>query len=249
MGDAATATSADVTEKQCSLCKSAKPITDFHRTRAANDGHHHRCKACYREARLQLVASGVCSAGCGRPRDGKRLTCSGCTALARSAARRLYRQRRSQGLCGLCGGTVEAGRGATCAGCSDKQRAQRRRATEDGRCLKCFTRPKLPDHQQCESCWFKRQAHKHLGSTTRSSDLRSIWLRQKGLCALSGERLVPGLNASVDHVVPRSLGGTDEASNLRWVETTVNQARSNMSDEAFVAMCRRVVDHAGAARS
>lgn len=33
-------------EKTCSRCKTLKPLTDFHRTKTAADGHQSRCKVC-----------------------------------------------------------------------------------------------------------------------------------------------------------------------------------------------------------
>lgn len=37
--------------------------------------------------------------------------------------------------------------------------------------------------------------------------------------------------AQLDHIVPRSRGGTDDASNLRWVHKAINLLKRGMTDE------------------
>lgn len=48
---------------------------------------------------------------------------------------------------------------------------------------------------------------------------------------------------SIDHVVPRSKGGTHDAGNLRWVLTLANVAKDAMSDDVFFDLCQAIVDH------
>ena len=60
------------------------------------------------------------------------------------------------------------------------------------------------------------------GSTRKWRELRRLVLiRDRGICWLDGQ---PGAN-SVDHVVPRELGGTDSMSNLRAAHLHCNSAR------------------------
>lgn len=46
---------------------------------------------------------------------------------------------------------------------------------------------------------------------------------------------------SLDHRVPRARGGDDTIENLRWVSFAANRAKSALTDEEFLEMCRRVV--------
>ena len=62
---------------------------------------------------------------------------------------------------------------------------------------------------------------------------------QEYRCQLSGVLLKPS-TASLDHKVPVSSGGSDELENLQWVSTEVNRAKGSMSQESFIAMCKRV---------
>jgi 5-methylcytosine-specific restriction endonuclease McrA len=64
------------------------------------------------------------------------------------------------------------------------------------------------------------------------SDLRPLWLRQKGRCALTGVSL-EGLMPSLDHIIPRLHGGTNGISNLRFVHPKANYAKHSGTDEEF----------------
>jgi 5-methylcytosine-specific restriction endonuclease McrA len=60
------------------------------------------------------------------------------------------------------------------------------------------------------------------GSTRKWREIRRLVLiRDRGICWLDG---LPGAN-SVDHVVPRELGGTDSLSNLRAAHLHCNSSR------------------------
>lgn len=53
------------------------------------------------------------------------------------------------------------------------------------------------------------------------------------LCHLCGTWIVEDSERSVDHIVPRSLGGTDDLDNLRPAHGVCNSARGNKSIEEF----------------
>lgn len=76
-------------------------------------------------------------------------------------------------------------------------------------------------------------------TTATVDEIVRIIEKQEFRCALSGVTLKPD-EASLDHITPRAVGGTNEASNLQWLHKDVNQAKGKMSNEEFIAMCRRV---------
>ncbi len=95
----------------------------------------------------------------------------------------------------------------------------------------------------CLHHWFQGIGRPH-GLTVKNGGLeliKLIWEEQRGLCALTGEVLVPGVNASLDHITPVSQGGTNAKDNLRWVLLEVNEAKAGLLDTDFIAMCRKVV--------
>ncbi len=72
-------------------------------------------------------------------------------------------------------------------------------------------------------------------------DLWSMAKKQKAVCALSGRSLKS--NISIDHIIPKSKGGTNDKSNIRLVNLDVNVARGNKSDSEFINLCQSVVNY------
>lgn len=145
----------------------------------------------------------------------------------------------------ICGAELEDPRFRTCEACRSKQRdrmrcliAGRRR---EGKCVRCDAKAEAGAH--CKWCWFAMMASHALGSRTRGPDLARLWLAQGGRCAYTGRQLTPGVNASVDHVLPRSRGGSDELDNLVWTCAAVNRAKTDMTPSEFRALCADVLAH------
>lgn len=76
------------------------------------------------------------------------------------------------------------------------------------------------------------------GKATAES-LMGLIKSQEYRCQLSGILLEPS-TAALDHKVPISSGGSDSIENLQWVSSDVNKAKGSMSQEEFIAMCKRV---------
>lgn len=75
-----------------------------------------------------------------------------------------------------------------------------------------------------------------------ATELFGIAKRQKLLCALTGDKLTRS-NISLDHIIPRSLGGKNVKSNVRLITLQANMARGNLLDANFIELCRKVVSH------
>jgi hypothetical protein len=114
------------------------------------------------------------------------------------------------------------------------ERAQR------GQCVYCQERAAVG--MFCFTHWFKNVGVPHgLGNKKGIVLLKQLWDEQNGRCAVTGTELLPGFNASLDHIVPKSRGGTSEKSNLRWVLLRINQIKWDMTHDEFVEVCRAVV--------
>lgn len=79
----------------------------------------------------------------------------------------------------------------------------------------------------------------------RSRDITRKWLdsklEQQGYkCALSG-RPIDILSLEVDHIIPRSKGGSNEASNLQLVCREANSAKSALSKEELIQLCTDIL--------
>jgi 5-methylcytosine-specific restriction endonuclease McrA len=80
-----------------------------------------------------------------------------------------------------------------------------------------------------------------LRNTDRAShlELAGLWKSQRGRCALTGRRL--DRSAELDHILPKTRGGTDQIGNLQWVCREVNFAKRNLTDAEFTVLCADVM--------
>jgi hypothetical protein len=85
---------------------------------------------------------------------------------------------------------------------------------------------------ECNSRAEKKEIAKGLMRLIKSQEYR---------CALSGEKLTPN-TAELDHIKPRSKGGSDELQNLQWLDRRINRMKGQMKNDEFIAVCRRVVE-------
>lgn len=145
-----------------------------------------------------------------------------------------------------CGGDREPERQERqlCQRCADEHgdrvRSRFRKLASAGRCRQCgsadVVTPEANKKQMCLTCWFKQAAANNLGSTTRWQDIADKWYAQGGICPYTGRRLTLGLDASLDHIVPKSVGGTNDTDNLQWVHLSVNRAKSALSEAEFLQL-------------
>lgn len=75
--------------------------------------------------------------------------------------------------------------------------------------------------------------------------MKALWEKQGGRCAYTGELLIPGVNASLDHKIPSTRGGTNDLENLQWVTYQVNRMKTDMLEEEFFRLCRMVLEGKG----
>lgn len=75
-----------------------------------------------------------------------------------------------------------------------------------------------------------------------ATELFGIAKQQKLVCALTGDKLTRS-NISLDHIIPRSLGGKNVKSNVRLITLQANMAKGNLLDANFIDLCRKVVLH------
>ena len=64
---------------------------------------------------------------------------------------------------------------------------------------------------------------------------------QQYRCHLSGV-LLDVDDASLDHIVPLSRGGTHTIDNIAIVHVAINRMKGTMSEDEFIGWCRKVVE-------
>lgn len=211
------------------------------------------CDRCKKMTNLSRVATqnarklaGLCEV-CGVFADGAAL-CMACNQAKSARGKKRYRLYKTACLCPGCG--VAAEDNSRCDAClkraADTKSTLYDSRVKSGKCGGCGE-PVMQGKLRCRACWMKHAARRWAGGADAAESLESIWQAQRGLCALTGVELVQG-EASLDHIVPRSMGGPDDCSNLRWVHRVVNVMRGNRTDEELVVWCRRVIAHASGKR-
>ena len=83
--------------------------------------------------------------------------------------------------------------------------------------------------------WKARKSYVFLSA----KQLKALWNKQQGLCALTGQPL--GLDPQLDHIVPKTRGGDSCYENSRWLCADANQAKRNLLDSEFLKLCQEVV--------
>lgn len=62
-------------------------------------------------------------------------------------------------------------------------------------------------------------------------------------CFYSGVTIVPGINASIEHVVPRSHGcDSADISNIVWIDLRVNKMKGSMPLNQFIEICSQIIN-------
>lgn len=194
--------------------------------------------------------NGAKDSQCPHPAATGRKWCDKC--LSRRANNR--KQRIALGMCEACSEPAVSGK-LRCPkhlqGACDRAKLHQEHRVREGLCVEYHGGP--PPHAthgvRCEMCWFSLIGRSAFDVKSRPSGralapaLRDLFYAQGGKCAYTGRELVPGTNASLDHKIPKALGGTNDLENLQWVETNVNRAKNALAEDEFLSMCRAVVQH------
>lgn len=128
-------------------------------------------------------------------------------------------------------------------GLSLSSRRTRKKVVSDdlhGGMCKSHKNIKAVVNQLCIDCWFKQQASNNLGSVHHWEEIKTLFYAQNSQCVYTGYELIPGVNAWLDHKIPRSRGGSDILENLHWTDKDVNQIKYNRTHEEFLEFCKVV---------
>ena len=110
-------------------------------------------------------------------------------------------------------------------------------------CRRCNGTP-LENSQLCEKHWFMGMA-RNAGLQESIKDgalVKKVLEDQNYTCPYTGEKLVPGLNCSLDHKLPRSRYPelTNDISNLEWTTILVNRSKYTMTKEEYITFIQTI---------
>ena len=133
--------------------------------------------------------------------------------------KRLYDKRKAAGVCTKCSKAVQQRGHTFCARCKEN--------------LATIT---------CENCWILKAAAQWLGNGALGPALYEKLEKQKFKCAYTREILRVGVNASVDHIDPRSRfpDKAHNIDNIQWVTKTVNRMKDRLTHDEFLALVKRI---------
>lgn len=125
-----------------------------------------------------------------------------------------------------------------------RQRRDRYKNKQAGLCKHCTSPVMENSRLYCFKHWCVQIAAHRLGKGTvkLAAFLQDLLERQNYLCPYTSKKLVPGVNASLDHVLPvvRYPGLAGDITNVEWVDITVNCMKGSMTKDEFLGLCRSI---------
>lgn len=231
----------------CTQCRKNEAVPGSKTCQPCRDYH----KAVYQESKAKL-ASGVCVRCRKKDVETGKKYCAECLELIREKSKKRRTGAAESGMCPECGTRPPADGSKRCEQCrvrarrnsqkpSSKEYHKNRRARliSEGTCIHC-AKNKNNGTQLCDDCNIGSIAT-HAGRRDCFVELKQKLTDQKFVCPISGVRLTVGVNASLDHIVPRARGGSDELDNLQWVDKMTNNMKLDRTTEEFIAHCRLIV--------
>lgn len=113
-----------------------------------------------------------------------------------------------------------------------KAHAEKRR--EQGLCQQC-NNPTYKGGRECEWHGFRNRTRKNGMSAEKSKTLF-----ETRTCSYTNKKL-PLEELAVDHIVPRSKGGSDSDDNLTLVDKRINSLKLDYTKEEFITLCNIII--------
>lgn len=209
-----------------------------------------RCKDRARTIKRRRKIQGKCSHCAANARPGKQ-SCLACYTKRSARIQKEEDRRYVRGFCIHCGKAAFVPGKKGCAPCAKKlaNRAVKRRMRNvaAGLCAYCAKGRPQEESLTCEWCYIKRIARSILGSAAHAQALKELLDSQGGICPYSGQKISPGVNAELDHIIPESRGGQTDLGNLQWVLARVNQMKYSYPEDEFLAIIKSIYEHRGLA--
>lgn len=202
----------------------------------------------YIKSQQERINKGLCKeCGTARGEDGTSIRCRNCAKGA--AARSTVRSRKLRAkwkeddrVCSTCGAECEDKKLKTCLKCRDyaiKARLRnldrsRKRKRELNQCRCCSSQAM---EKRCKSCWTKDILRKH---NIDPNLWELFWKKledQNFACFYTGIKITPEINASLDHIMPKAKGGTNDFNNLVWCDRKINSFKNDNDYESLINIC------------
>lgn len=209
----------------------------------------------YQPYHQKRINAGLCKdCGSNRGEDGTSIFCRSCatkvqaTANARKEAKRKEWAMSGDLVCNGCGAILPDATFKRCEKCRQYHNdhwnktnpARLDKKTSIGECAACSADALLRS-RYCKKHFLDNSLRKYRISM---GDYGKFWdkLEMQGFrCHYTGIEIIPGVNASIDHKVPVSRGGSrTDIANCVWCDRDINAFKNDATDDEFIALCKRI---------
>lgn len=205
------------------------------------------CSNCLSKAKQRSASrykamkeSRICKLCLSKLGDSKGIYCEACKDKQKSK----LALRKASGICVVCGSEPSTN-GQKCKDCYDtglkNVHLKKSNRLSLGLCAYCDS--KRVSTQLCKQHYLQFTSKFHLGTSKRYQELDDLFNKQNGTCPYTGRKLTIGLDCSVDHIIPKSRGGSKEIDNLQWVYAPINFMKQNMLNSEFLALVAEIYNH------
>jgi hypothetical protein len=203
--------------KTCGRCKVLKHVSDFFKSCINASGFSSWCRQCTKDSKQEKYVKGEC-VSCGKAKEESRQSLTLCLNCQKDKTNGVMKVKERYRINGLC--------------------------------MSCGTNPQLLALQNkrnavCEDCYIKQTATATMKQYNLWRLLKEKLVEQNYRCPYTGNLLVLGVNASIDHIYPQSRFPEliSNPDNFEWVDIKVNHIKRNMTRDEFVTMLRNIVNH------
>jgi len=218
-----------------------------------------RCRTCVdkentrqKEQYQERLANGLCPRCGGQPMDGGK-HCDKCTARVREKDHKVRSSRCIKGMCVHCGQNPPDDGLKTCSRCLTKLKTNNyeriNRLNKLGLCVRCGQFSQLLGktrngelHTTCQRCYLKHVSSSNLGTRNYATALFAKLKAQNYKCPYTGDDLILGDNAWIDHIMPRSRFPelAQDINNVEWVTETVNRMKQDRTPDEFLTLIKQI---------
>lgn len=198
------------------------------------------CRAKNTNKVKELKEKGICVYCRKRKANSGNTMCLECMEARRNKRKKL----RDKGVCVSCEKNDSKINSTYCEACLEQHRKRRTIFEQNGLCVKCGEERTADRNKWCDKCYLKETSARHFGSIIFWQELFELFKKNEQ-CPYTGEKLILGDNTVLDHIVPKSKGGTNELHNLQWVSKIANCMKWDNTEEEFFEIILKIYNFRG----